>query len=177
MLLQAARSNTAGVDEKSMTAVEDPGMDTLRGSFGAMGSIIRARSARRMSMSSNATGSTLRARHGSHSAFPGDVERPHYNAMGHPSDHLAGMKRHQLYDPPVPGSDAISLSSQMSPRSKQTTIKFGAEDIVHQYPLPGRDSGAATHEHRTAVRSPGGSGPGQYLPVRIPLHLHVSILD
>ena len=69
MLLQAARSNTEGVDEKSVAAVEDPGMDTLRGSFGAVGSIIRARSARRMSMRSgiSATGASVRARHG-HSA-------------------------------------------------------------------------------------------------------------
>lgn len=150
MLLQAARSNTAGVDEKNLMAVEDPGIDTLRGSFGTMGSIIRARSARRMSMSSQMTSSSFRNRHG----FPSDDHQPHYNGMG---SALAGMKRHQLYDPPVPAADEISLASQtMSPRKQ--TIKFGNEDIVHSYPVPGRDGSntPATHEHRSALRSGGG---------------------
>ena len=155
MLLQAARSNTEGVDEKNLGAIEDPGMDTLRGSFGTVGSIIRARSARRMSMSS--TNASVRNRHG----FPGaDDDRPHYNGMG--GDHFAGMKRHQLYDPPVRGADEISLASAtLSPRKQ--TIKFGDEDIVHSYPVPGRgaNKAQATHEHRSAT-----SGHGQSQLVR-----------
>lgn len=175
MLLQAARSNTVGIDEKNIAAVEDPGMDTLRGSFGAMGSIIRARSARRMSMNSQ-TGSSVRARHGHHAAASdASTELPHYSAMGGPTlpepgvDHLAGMKRHQLYDPPVSSSsgDDISLKSQpsntFSPR--KTTIKFGDEDVVHVYPVAsaGREgSQLATHEHRSALSSH--NAPGPYIP-------------
>lgn len=159
MLLQAARSNTAGIDEKDISAIEDPGIDALRGSFGAMGSIIRARSARRMSMSSQMTGTSIRNRNG-HSAFSTEDDRPHYNGMGVAQDRVAlgGMKRHQLYDPPVPAADEISLASQtMSPRKQ--TIKFGNEDIVHSYPVPGRDGNStpATHEHRSAMWS--GVGP------------------
>ncbi|KIP01259.1 hypothetical protein PHLGIDRAFT_97099 [Phlebiopsis gigantea 11061_1 CR5-6] len=150
MLLQAARSNIEGVDEKDLGAIEDPGMDALRGSFGTVGSIIRARSARRMSMSS--TNASVRNRHG----FPGaDDDRPHYNGMG--GDRFGGMKRHQLYDPPVRGADEISLASAtLSPRKQ--TIKFGDEDIVHSYPVPGRGATQtqATHEHRSAW-----SGHGQ----------------
>jgi magnesium transporter len=52
MLLQAARQQTELVHEENIAAAEDPGMDTLRGSFSAIGSIIRARSARRLSRSS-----------------------------------------------------------------------------------------------------------------------------
>ncbi|KAI0699575.1 magnesium transporter NIPA-domain-containing protein [Cytidiella melzeri] len=157
MLLQATRANTEGVDEKDIMAIEDPGIDTLRGSFGAMGSIIRARSARKMSMSSG-HGSTVRTRHGRH---PDSGELPHYNAMGGHNDHFNGMKRHQLYDPPVPAtaaspapltprSEDISLGSPRQSERKVPKIKFGDEYIVHSYPVPGH-GGDATHEHRSAV--------------------------
>jgi magnesium transporter len=156
MLLQATQAHTAGVDEKDPTAIEEPGIDALRGSFGTVGSIIRARTARRMSMSSG-KGSTLRSRHGRH---PSSGELPHYNAMGgHGGEGFVGMKRHQLYDPPMPDpalsprSENISVTSQTSPRlseRKMPTIKFGNEDIVHSYPVAGHD-GQATHEHRSAV--------------------------
>ncbi|KAF7793482.1 hypothetical protein EIP86_004594 [Pleurotus ostreatoroseus] len=163
MLLQAARANTEGVDEKNLAALEDPGIDTLRGSFGTMGSIIRARTARRMSMNSQATVGSLRARHGHH-ANPSD-EQPHYNAMGGPVDRLSGMKRHQLYDPPMPGSDDISLKSQDSlvgdATPRKTTIKFGEQDTVHTYPAGRNSSQQATHEQRSALRS-NEHAPGLY---------------
>ena len=161
MLLQATHVHTAGVDEKDPAALEEPGIDTLRGGFGAMGSIIRARSARRMSMSS---------RHMSNGS-----ELPHYNAMGGHGE-FNGMKRHQLYDPPVPTTQSpaplspnartaeeLSVGGGPSPRlseRKMPTIKFGDEDIVHSYPVPGHD-GNATHEHRSAVHGlpPGAASP------------------
>ncbi|KAI0338196.1 DUF803-domain-containing protein [Trametopsis cervina] len=171
MLLQVTRANTTGMDEKDIGAMEDPGIDTLRGSFGTMGSIIRARSARRMSMSSGRGGSTLRGRHVNNNTVLEEEELPHYNAMGGHSDHYNGMKRHQLYDPPVPATLSTSpgpigarlqddaLSNQSSPRineRKMPTIKFGDEEIVHSYPVPGRE-GDATHQHRSVVKgSPAG---------------------
>lgn len=196
MLLKAARSNTKGIDEKDIGAMEDPGMDTLRGSFGAMGSIIRARSARMSTMSSGRGGSRagdVRSRHG----YNPSEEMPHYNGMGGhaPADDMfAGMKRHQLYDPPVhreTTGDAISLTSTTSPPPSQflqsppgqlvgspnqigsprklATIKFGNEDIVHSYPVTGREGEGkvAIHEHRSAPRStPGAHDPeGPYAPV------------
>ncbi|CDO76062.1 hypothetical protein BN946_scf184696.g14 [Trametes cinnabarina] len=163
MLLQAAKSNTEGMDEKNLTAVEDPGMDALRGSFGTMGSIIRARSARRMSMSSRATGSI-------HSRY--STQQPIPPLPGQRADPLAGFKRHQLFDNPMPStpesyggdgnSERISMASRPSvlgsPFSqRKQTIKFGDEDLVHSYHLPGTGDDSATHERRNALHSSGGS--------------------
>ncbi|KAH9859061.1 DUF803-domain-containing protein [Lenzites betulinus] len=154
LLLQAARHNTEGFDEKSLAAVEDPGMDALRGSFGTMGSIIRARSARRMSMNSR------NSIHSRYSAQPG------------PPLPLSGVKRHQLFDNPMPptpegipvdgNSERISVASRPSvlgsPFSgRKQTIKFGDEDVVHSYHVPGTGDDTATHERRNALYSSGGS--------------------
>jgi hypothetical protein len=154
VLLQATQRHTEAVEEKSLSGVEEPGIDALRGSFGTIGSIMRARSA-----ASHSTG------HSSRFGSPGsrfDVEHgdlkpsPLATNLGH----YGGMKRHQLFDPPVPRSDApesdaISLSSQTSGR--KPAIKFGEQDVVHSYHrgTPGKDD-MATHEHRAA---PHGSSP------------------
>ncbi|KAH9895181.1 magnesium transporter NIPA-domain-containing protein [Cubamyces lactineus] len=163
LLLQAAKSNTEGIDEKSLAAVEDPGMDALRGSFGTMGSIIRARSARRMSMSSRATGSI-------HSRY--STQQPVPPLPGHRTDPLAGVKRHQLFDNPMPStpeayagegnSERISMASRPSvlgsPFSqRKQTIKFGDQDVVHSYHVPGSGDDTATHERRNALHGSGGS--------------------
>ncbi|KAL1942023.1 hypothetical protein VTO73DRAFT_6553 [Trametes versicolor] len=155
LLLQAAKSNTEGFDEKNLTAVEDPGMDALRGSFGTMGSIIRARSARRLSMSSRAS---------INSRFSSQLPP----VPGQRSDPLGNVKRHQLFDNPVPaspepyGADAFSMASRPSvlgsPFSqRKQTIKFGDQDVVHSYPMPGMGDDTATHERRNALHSSGGS--------------------
>jgi hypothetical protein len=108
ILLQAARSSTQRMEEKSVLDVEDPGMDAIRGSFGPVGSIIRARSARRMSQSSG--GPNARSRQTGLGA-PGPFDgrswiSDNLSAPGtppqQPIDLLAGMKRHQLWDAPVP---------------------------------------------------------------------------
>ncbi|KAH9988449.1 magnesium transporter NIPA-domain-containing protein, partial [Russula compacta] len=144
MLLQAARSQTEPADEKSLTSFEEPGIDTLRGSFG---SIIRARSARRISQSSHAS---------VHSTRPGGPKDLPYSTTQNFS-HYGGMQRHQLFDPPVPRLnvpefDAISLAS-----TRKQTIKFGEQDVIHSYhrEVPGKD-GLAMHERRVA---PHGSSP------------------
>ncbi|KAH9931173.1 magnesium transporter NIPA-domain-containing protein [Epithele typhae] len=151
LLLQAAKNNTEGVDEKNLSAVEDPGMDALRGSFGTMGSIIRARSARRMSMSSR--GSV-------HSRISGQPGSP---GPSRGQDPLAGLKRHQLFDNPMPGTPgeigdqhvevgslgSQSLGSPFTQRQRKQTIKFGDEELVHQYHTPGMGDNTATHERRT----------------------------
>ncbi|CAL1705871.1 unnamed protein product [Somion occarium] len=167
ILLQAARRNTEGMDEKSLMAVEDPGMDTLRGSFGTIGSIMRAKSAKRMSMSSARAPSSIRSRR----ARDSDLEHPlppipqHLSGMSNFSvsntggDALfPGMKRHQLYDPPVqhPGDAALermsttSHASQMGSPKKQT-IKFDSQDMVHSYRMPGTGDNSATHLPRSAL--------------------------
>jgi len=173
ILLQAARNNTEGIDEKNLGAIEDPGMDALRGSFGTVGSIIRAKSAKRMSQSSRGTASTLRSRYqpqrGSETPLP--------LAGNQTPEYLQGVQRHQLYDPPMPdryaspdGTSDRSVGSQLtapsvfglpsSPRNggkRSQTIKFGAEDTVHQYHTPGTGDGTATHERRSALHSAPGS--------------------
>ncbi|KAG5221588.1 DUF803-domain-containing protein [Salix suchowensis] len=128
ILLQAARQRTE-TDEKSVAGQEDPGIDALRGSFGTVGSIIRARSARRLSQSSRRTstpgiaaGSTAYDIEAAH-AFPDRIVVQSPTAE---REALAGMTRHQLYDAPVPrpASSALSPPSSPSAISKRPTINY-----------------------------------------------------
>ncbi|KAI0076037.1 DUF803-domain-containing protein [Panus rudis PR-1116 ss-1] len=176
ILLQAAKQPTEGMEEKHLSAIEDPGMDTLRGSFGTIGSIVRARTAKRMSMSSARAPSSVRS--GRYSRQHDLEQHPLPNTS---STHntgggalFPGMKRHQLYDPPVPSpsfdaaaaSDADSLRSQPSyigsPRKQ--TIKFDSQDMVHSYPVPGRGDTRATHERRETKHDSHTVGFPSFLP-------------
>ncbi|KAG6902501.1 hypothetical protein C0995_015693 [Termitomyces sp. Mi166 len=154
ILLQAARSQTQSVEEKDALGVEDPGMDALRGSFGAVGSIIRARSARRMSQSSSRT-ANRRIRAVDSSAYDRDSSQPWSHASNTLDEHPSGLQRHQLYDAPMPISDINSTSSvHGSPiPGKRQMIKFDSQDIVHQYDRPGTGDTHVT-EHRRAIGSP-----------------------
>jgi len=162
MLLQAAREQTTTIDEKGAIGYEDPGMDTLRGSFGTVGSIIRARTVRRMSQMSHGGGSHLRMRPPG-AAAPYDATVSWMSAAGMDAG-PGGMKRHQLYDAPVPRDDtssyrAGSVYSQAPVQSgtasqlmnKKPTIKFDSQEIVHSYSRPGGPTSPATHEHRQAI--------------------------
>lgn len=147
ILLQAARSKTETMEEKGALGVEDPGIDALRGSFGTVGSIIRARSARRMSQSSRTTSYRTRP--------PGAAApyQPTYN-LGEQTNQevnfFEGLKRHQLYDAPVPRKSPSAESAHLPPHRQ--TIKFGDQDLVHQYHPPGTGDNTATHEQRSASR-------------------------
>lgn len=190
ILLQAARSQTADLEEKSILGLEDPGIDALRGSFGGtVGSIMRARS-RRMSQSSNRTASGFggvrppppgaAAPFGS-SQYPWLSGAPSPNPEVSTMDRLNGVKRHQLYDAPVPSNMTDGLSAAGATRgddlsslrtgtsiagsplmNKRPTIKFDNTEIVHQYHPTGtggmkgeRDDTGAIHEHRKALGTPG----------------------
>ncbi|EMD31663.1 hypothetical protein CERSUDRAFT_100127 [Gelatoporia subvermispora B] len=140
VLLQAARAQTTSdLDEKGLAAVEDPGMDALRGSFGTTGSIIRTRSARRLSMSSRGS-AALHSCHGSQ-AYLYSHQTPRH-------DPLAGMKQ----------ADVMSMTSDPSrygsPHPRKQTIKFGSTEVVHSYHRPGSGDDSTIHEHRSAIRSP-----------------------
>ena len=158
VLFQATQKQTEALEEKSLAGIEEPGIDALRGSFGTVGSIIRARSARHFSQSSHSTRQSSRFGAPS-SRF--DVERGDSKSSSFATHgHYGGMTRHQLFDPPVPRldvpeSDAISLSSQ--PSARKPAIKFGEQDVVHSYHrgTAGKDD-MATHEHRAV---PHGSSP------------------
>ena len=145
LLLQAAREHTDDVDEKGNTGLEDPGMDALRGSFGTVGSIIRARTLRRMSQSSHRD---VRLR-------PPGAAAPYTGTPSWMS--TDGLSRHQLYDAPVPRDDASSIApSVLSPTAsnlagKRPTIKFDDQDLVHQYNRPGQGENTALHNHRQAL--------------------------
>ncbi|GFZ51023.1 hypothetical protein JCM24511_08781 [Saitozyma sp. JCM 24511] len=137
MLLEAGRHGTEAEEKGDVTAMEDPGMDALRGGFGAVGSIIRARSvSRRLS---------------SASSYQGGKRWP-YDASGNLSTHgLGNLQRFQLSDAPMPADamDQISLHSAKSPagasggglqyghplesRPSKSHLKFEEADVVHQY--------------------------------------------
>lgn len=81
ILLQASKHQTEEAEKGHVTALEDPGMDALRGGFGAVGSIIRARSVSRQLSSASSYG---------HS------RGPLYDAHGNLSTHgLANVQRFQ----------------------------------------------------------------------------------
>ncbi|KAF8133038.1 magnesium transporter NIPA-domain-containing protein [Mycena galopus ATCC 62051] len=163
ILLQAARSQTETMEEKSVLGVEDPGMDTLRGSFGAVGSIIRARSARRMSQASMA---------GRPAGAAPPFDRNRANSTN-PRLGQNNMQRHQLYDAPMPDQETRSNRSDSTAGvagagvAKRMTIKFDSQDVVHQYHPTGpgtpRRDDAALHHHRPTLNSPGLPSP-QLLP-------------
>lgn len=135
ILLQASRHTTEADEKGDVAAMEEPGMDALRGGFGAVGSIIRARSmSRRLSRNSSAASRGPYPFASSH-----QTAQPNLNTHG-----LAHLPRYQLSDNPVPEDDIehISLSEQataggssiggMTPRSK-STLKFDDADMVHHY--------------------------------------------
>ena len=174
ILLQATRARTEGLgedSEKGFAAVEDPGVDSIRGSFGAFGSIIRARTLRKMSMSSGrerSAGAELRARTSQNRQSNADsVDTTPRLSVGTSASHFGGLKRHQLYDPPV-SSSSSSLDPpgplgqiQGSPSKREQTIKFGDRDMVHSYARVGIDDNrSAVHEYRDSnVPLPNASPP------------------
>ena len=162
ILLQASRSRTEGVgedSEKGLAAVEDPGVDSIRGSFGTIGSIIRARTVRKMGMSSGRDRSAdaeLRARFSrSHQSNVDAMDATPRVAVDPLTSHFGGLRRHQLYDAPVPLSTSTPEPPELpshirgSPSRRQQTIKFEDRDMVHSYARVGVDDDrSATHEYR-----------------------------
>ena len=157
ILLPASRSRTEQQEKNHIIDVEEPGMDALRGSFGTLGSVIRARSVR--SMRSQSRGPSQQYRFGGHDA----EERGGSNELT--TQGLANLPRHQLYDAPVPqptpplpgvsednGASLAPLSTEhstaqpaMSPRMQ--TIRFEPTQVAHYYPTtPGK--GGAVHQQR-----------------------------
>lgn len=162
-LFQATRTQTEAPEEKSLSGLEDPGIDALRGSFGTVGSIIRARTAHRLSQSSRGSvhSSRFRAPNSRLDTERGDLKNP--PPLPTNANHYGAMQRHQLFDPPVPRLDvpefdAISMTSQ--PSARTPAIKFDEQEVVHSYhrSTAGKDD-LAMHERRVAphVTSPLGS--------------------
>ncbi|GAA5934991.1 uncharacterized protein JCM15063_003122 [Sporobolomyces koalae] len=175
VLLSASRAEASqhdGLDarEKGLD-FEDPGIDTLRGTAGAIGSIHRAMSMRRgMSRASSRADSgfdpneVMRRRNtgqGVRNGAPGAL------GSGPQEMGMNLLTRHQLYDEPMPydANDKISLHSGIPspglpnpPRS--ATLKFAEEDRIHQY---GARSG--DEYHTTQIRA---DGSHMHLPPPVP---------
>lgn len=146
LLLQAAQNRVEAVDEKGGLPLEEqePGIDALRGTFGTVGSIIRARTRRMSQNSQNSAHARLRP---PGAAAPYDSSSTILNIFPN-----AEVTRHQLYDPPVPRDDISvhrdSVLSQQFSTKRPPTIKFDSQDVVHSYKRPGTGDDLSTHEHR-----------------------------
>ncbi|KAM0789325.1 hypothetical protein ACM66B_000161 [Microbotryomycetes sp. NB124-2] len=164
MLLSASRARLAkdsdDPDEEKTMLQEDPGIDALRGTFGAFGSIHRARSASK-SMRQRRDSGFRPVRHGAPGAMGSGPSE-----MG--MDVLRGV---QLYDNPMPYDAAEKISqhsgSIKSPvgdgpdftRPRSSSIAFAPSDSVHRYPNDPRgisshhqlDRLPGTHEHLPSV--------------------------
>ncbi|KZO95644.1 DUF803-domain-containing protein, partial [Calocera viscosa TUFC12733] len=118
ILLQAARSRTEDNEKGEFAGLEEPGLDSIRGSSGIIGSIIRARSTRKLSMS--ADGSKYASRHGPPSAIAEEEEGLPY----------AGMRRYQLSDNPVPPPPLPSdAAERISMYSTPSTLGLPATNV------------------------------------------------
>ncbi|KAF8598391.1 DUF803-domain-containing protein, partial [Ceratobasidium sp. AG-I] len=139
-MLLAANRSTQDAEKGDLAAMEEPGVDAIRGSFGAIGSIIRARS-----MAS--TNGTIRSRRAAHGHSRDDSSGSGFGGLK-TGPSLKGLQRHQLFDNPVPpmpedAAERISMYSNAmpgTPRSpkKSTTIQFRQADVVgHDHTAPG----------------------------------------
>ncbi|GAA5891789.1 hypothetical protein JCM6882_006208 [Rhodosporidiobolus microsporus] len=169
VLLSASRAEASTHDPHSEKATgidtEDPGIDTIRGAAGVIGSVRRAISMRRsMSTMSRSGGpfdpnETNMRRRGRNGAPGAAGSGPSEMEMGMRSDQ-GGVRRYQLYDEPMPvdASDKISLHSSLaSPsfpgRERSSTIKFAETDNVHRYDVAAGHDGA--HQHLEQPRAEG----------------------
>ncbi|TXT15810.1 hypothetical protein VHUM_00313 [Vanrija humicola] len=93
LLMAAARHGTEDQEKGRVTAMEEPGMDALRSGFGAVGSVIRARSiSRRMSTASSATG-----------GYPFGQGSGHLNTHG-----LGSLQRYQREYPSEKSTEVLA---------------------------------------------------------------------
>ncbi|OCF34265.1 hypothetical protein I317_02477 [Kwoniella heveanensis CBS 569] len=128
ILMAAAKHQTEDAEKGEVTAAEDPGMDALRGGFGAVGSIIRARSvSRRMSSASSMS-------HG----LGGGGSKMYGYSSGNLSTHgMGNLQRFQLTDEPMP-SDAMDQISLHSAKSPSALSAHGFQSGHSYFPTPQR---------------------------------------
>ncbi|MCO5587703.1 hypothetical protein L7F22_041654 [Adiantum nelumboides] len=129
MLLRASRSHISHKGDGGMaTAIEDPGMDTVRGGLGVIGSMVRARSSRKIHASSDAYRQV--------EGMASSDSNSGLNTLG-----KKDLERYELHDRPVPrrgssnpsvvgGPGGMSLTLPNMPSKRDTTISFvsGSED-------------------------------------------------
>ncbi len=156
LLIRASHSMISHGEKAESLAYEDPGLDTVRGGMGIVGSMIRARSSRRLS-----SASSWRSRH--HSAADEYTLRSRNNVPL--TTHGAGdIERYQLHDAPLSPRgigmqrDNSALTVPGTPGRRETTIQF----------MPGADSPHGHHAGDAA--SSGASGVTQFGAMSHPLH-------
>ncbi|WVQ83683.1 hypothetical protein IAT38_005826 [Cryptococcus sp. DSM 104549] len=159
MLMQASRHQTEDAEKGEVSAYEDPGMDALRGGFGAVGSIIRARSvSRRLSNASTLTGKGYRG-HNLSTHGLGDVQRFQLSDNPMPSDAMDHISLHSAKSP-----SAVSGHGYFpSPQRSKSHLKFEEADVVHQYHYglaPDRDATHTTRPSSTTPLTPNRSSSG-----------------
>lgn len=152
ILLRASRSGVHRDSnmEKGLE-IEDPGIDTLRGGFGAFGSIHRAISSRRSMQSGFVDPYEMEVTRRRNLGNDDDEE-------GEGDERLTSTVRHQLYDAPMPRDalDKISLhSNPPSPnpagRPRGTTISFAQENdgLNHEHDIASTQNHSRFSEYST----------------------------
>ncbi|KIR31612.1 hypothetical protein I352_05946 [Cryptococcus deuterogattii MMRL2647] len=149
ILMEASRHQTEDAEKGQVSSYEDPGMDALRGGFGAVGSIIRARSVnRRMSNASTLSG----GKYGAGNLSTHGLEHlPRFQLSDNPmpSDAMSQISLHSAKSPTILSGKSFRSSHDQYPSPQRSkNIKFEEGDIVHQYHYnqgPDRD---AMHAYR-----------------------------
>lgn len=178
LLIRASHSVISHGGEKAeSSAYEDPGVDTVRGGMGIVGSMIRARSSRRLSSASS-------WRH--HSAADEYTLRSRNNLPL--TTHGAGnIERFQLQDAPLSPRSMHrdgSLTVPGTPSRRGTTISFepgadsphghhaGQAPIITQFgALSNNDNNAMLHSIKEASNGSGRSGESGSVPQRSPMYV------
>ena len=111
MLFQAAKHQTEDAEKGDVSAYEDPGMDALRGGFGAVGSIIRARTVSRRLSSAT---------------FTPDGKRFGYRTANNLSTNgLDGLQRYQRepsHPMPLPAHACLVCDTPMSDAADHVSL-------------------------------------------------------
>lgn len=135
ILMEASRHQTEDAEKGQVSSYEDPGMDALRGGFGAVGSIIRARSVnRRMSNASTLNGGKYGA---ANLSTHGLEHLPRFQCKYYLTRDQELCSYDVVSDNPMP-SDAMSQISLHSAKSPTILSGKSFRSPHDQYPSPQR---------------------------------------
>ena len=136
MLLKASRSHISHQEKGETTQIEEPGVDTVRGGLGIVGSVIRARSSRRFSRRFNSSADEYRS-----------------------ADELGGLRvdssveRYRLHDVPVPkgplGDRGVRTLPPNMPYKRDTAISWASDTDENKRP-PASPGGGSSSGDRSA---------------------------
>lgn len=130
LLIRASRSQIAR-EKGFASAIDDPGIDTVRGGLGVIGSIVRARSSRRIHASADEY-HRMADEHAAQNGLGGGhagASRDGLNILG-----KNDCERYELHDRPMPGSPRQGGLGHLTlpalhlrmPQKRDTTISFAS---------------------------------------------------